>query len=172
MPNRKPKQYERYFQRSVVEIWGRFGAIDRAILFAVPNGELRDKATAFILSGRSAHNYPSLPGIPEPTDFEALIPHGQGVLPGAPDLVLLCQGGRTILIECKNSGLKGGTKGKLNREQKNFQKCVTILGFDFHVIDTERQFIELLAREDLLRVKFHPETGQLSVPIVPVKRVG
>jgi hypothetical protein len=166
----KPVQYERNFQRSVVRIWAQIGAFERGILFAVPNGELRDKGTAFLLSGNrsSRTTTESLPGLPPVSDFEAMVPHGLGVLPGAPDLILLCAA-RAVLIECKNSGEQGGTKGSLTKSQKRFRACAQTLGFQYEVIETERQFIKLLESLDLLRVKFNMVTGQYSVPIIAAK---
>ena len=83
---RKPVQWERRLQKAIVQFHATclVNPLD-AILFAVPNGELRDKATAGMLSGRRRR----IPGLPKLSDAEMMRPAGLGVLPGANDLVLL-----------------------------------------------------------------------------------
>ena len=126
-----------------------------AILFAIPNGEKRDAAVAARLSGLSAKQRDLL------DEDAALRPAGQGVLPGASDLVLLLPGPRTVLIEVKipeilapGSGmmLAGGRlpkevlheAGRLSKAQKRFRMGVERLDQDYRVVRSLEDFVALL----------------------------
>lgn len=50
-----------------------------------------------------------------------------GYVKGQPDLVLLLDGGKCVLVELKTS------KGRQSEEQKDFQKAVGLLGFTYLV---------------------------------------
>ncbi len=107
-----------------------------ALLFAVPNGEYRDGKTARMLSGPAKEDL--LP------DDAYLVPAGQGVLSGAPDLILLTRPGVTTLIEVKVP--KEGEKkaGVLSHVQKIFHAAAAILGHKIYVVRSVDEFDALL----------------------------
>lgn len=88
-----PAHPERDLQASLVTYFATVVKPGDAILFAVPNGEIREKVIAGILTGGQRDKYAP--------DETYLIPGGQGVLPGMTDLVLASAGGVTTYIEVK-----------------------------------------------------------------------
>ena len=151
---RKTCRIEDELQEAIVEFHAR--AVDQrdAILFAVPNGEWRDPATAARLTGMRAEIRDGLP------EAICLMPAGLGVLPGAQDLVLLLGEARAVLIEVKRPktvsievDLFAGPKrvvrpaGALNQRQKRFQAGVTALGHDYRRVDSIAAYAALLAEK-------------------------
>ena len=134
----RPAQHERRLQRDIVNFHGRLVRNPlTAILFAIPNGELRDKATAGMLSGRRRTD------LPPPDDAQAMIPSGLGVLPGAPDLVLLTSG-KVTLIELKLDGTWDHAKTYQSALQKAFMRASRGLGHDYRVLRDTGEYQALL----------------------------
>jgi hypothetical protein len=146
-PRRPKTQAERQLQASLVEFFSLAVAYGRdALLFAVPNGEKRDPATAAMLTGMSAEARENLAQI---SDEEAMRPAGQGVLPGAPDLIILLPHGMTLLVEVKVDALKVGTvtlraRGRQRKAQQRFQATAERLGQRYLVITSLEAFEALL----------------------------
>ena len=123
-----------------------------ALLFAVPNGEKRDALTAARLSGISAETRATLP------DDQALLPAGQGVVPGVNDLVVVLPVGRTLWVELKIPEIVdppahvawGGKRrvlhkaGVLSKEQRRWRAGVEKLGHDYRVVRSVSEYADLL----------------------------
>lgn len=117
-----------YFRRVVRD--------DRAFLFAVPNGEKRDKITAGILIG-------------------------MGVEAGVSDLILLGADRLVVLIETKRPetlvmNLERGKMerlpaGDLSPRQEAFRDRVTRYGFPYRTYTTLDEFIAILAEFGVVR---------------------
>lgn len=172
---RKPVQWERRLQGAIVEFHA-FCVINplEAILFAVPNGEKRDAVTAGILSGRRRRV-----DLPPLTDEEAMRPAGQGVLPGACDLVLLLSG-KTVLIETKVPKTLDHAKGSLSTSQKIFRRSALALGQDYRVLEAVEEYHALLVEHGVrLRIrqlfpvvpKIVPAPPGLKIPVRRGQRV-
>jgi hypothetical protein len=126
---------------------------ERAILYAVPNGELRDPVTAGILAGsrraRALDRFPAGVAAVDAaeTDEQLMRPAGLGVLPGANDLVLLLPAARTVLIEVKRPKGPGHRAGSLSRRQRVFRRYVLALGHSYVVLDSVEGYEALLRAE-------------------------
>jgi hypothetical protein len=121
------------------------------LLFAVPNGEVRDRITAARLTGISGEQRLLLP------DHQALQPFGLGVLPGVVDLILLLPGGRSVLIEVKRPADKARDRrrGRLSRMQSLFQARAIELEHRIVVVECVDEFAELLIASGItLRVRW------------------
>lgn len=134
-----PIQWENRLQAAIVQFHATMVVNPlEAILFAVPNGGKRDKVTAGQLSGRRRRKKrPDLPGVvqlPPPTDAELMRPAGQGVLPGAQDLVILFSGARSCLCETKIPKTEQHAKGVQSDEQKAYERAVRALGHDYRLL--------------------------------------
>jgi hypothetical protein len=122
----------------------------QAILFAVPNGELRDPVTAGILAGsRRARALESLRTDFDTvdaaeTDDQLMRPAGLGVLPGANDLILLLPAAEVILIEVKAPKGPGHRAGRLSHRQMVFRRHALALGHRYVVLDTVDDYEALL----------------------------
>jgi hypothetical protein len=123
----------------MVEYFAAVVPVGSALLFAVPNGEYRDKRTALLLSGPAKDE--------RSPDDVFLVPAGQGVLAGAPDLVLLTAQGVVTLIEVKVP--KEGSKlaGVISRAQRIFHAAARLLGHQVEVVRTVDDFDALLRRK-------------------------
>jgi hypothetical protein len=138
-------------QRSIVEFHAKV-VVDpaSAILFAVPNGELRDAVTAYRLTGKRASDTRLL----EEHDDEALRPAGLGVLAGVFDLILLLPGPHTVLIEVKRPHTDEARAGTLSTAQKRLARAARALGYDCRTISTPEQYEALLREKGVaLRIR-------------------
>jgi hypothetical protein len=135
------------------------------LLFAIPNGEARDKVTAAQLVGISAERRAMLP------DEERLLPFGQGVVPGVYDLQLLLPGGKSVFIDTKrppNKALKdrGGT---LSDQQILFAVRLAELGFHHRIVQSVDEFATVLSEFGVsLRVRWWgPGVGRPGQVVLP-----
>lgn len=160
---RHPVQHERKVQAEIVKFHcDNVIHPDQAVLFAVPNGEKRDKRTAGILAGRRARDltqqYPGVdwntarwsdgrnPQTEQDAYEAALRPYGQGVLPGAIDLTLLLPDALVILIEVKDPGVAGERRGGvMGKFQRWFQRAALGMGHTHVILETVQGY-ELLLR--------------------------
>jgi hypothetical protein len=134
---------ERDLQALMVQYFAAVVKPGDAVLFAVPNGEYRAKSTAVMLSGPAIH--------PDAPDDAFLVPHGQGVLHGAPDLVLLTAPTVTTLIEVKVPAeekkpweKRGKPRTKQSRVQEIFEAAAVRLGHLYVVVRTVDEFDAVL----------------------------
>lgn len=161
------RHWERPVQKGIVD-FHRLAVANplEAILFAVPNGELRDAVTAAILSGRPKRH----PDMPPETDAELMTPYGQGQLPGAPDLVLALAGGKLVFIETKIPKIAGlHEAGRQSREQKVFQRAVEALGHEYRLLHGPEEY-ETLLREKGVRLRISRSIWPHPAPPVPPVR--
>lgn len=150
---REPR--EQKLQGAIVLYFASVVPAGSAILFAVPNGEYRDGKTAQMLSGPAKDGM--LP------DDAYLVPGGQGVLSGAPDLVLLTAGGITTLIEVKVPKEGDKKAGSLSKVQRIFHAAASIIGHEIYVIRSVDEFDALLrARGVEVRAVLIPQAFGLS----------
>ena len=151
---------EQKLQGAIILYFATVVPAGSAILFAVPNGEYRDKRTAELLSGPTKD--PLLP------DDAYLVPAGQGVVSGAPDLILLSAAGVTTLIEVKVP--KEGEKraGVLSKVQRIFHAAAALLGHEIKVIRTVDEFDSLLRAKGVpVLAVLIPQAFGLSAQIKP-----
>jgi hypothetical protein len=132
----RSRKLEARLQGLLVSIFADAVEPGRAILFAVPNGEERDPRVAFRLSGRTSRIK-----LPPELDLTAF---GQGVLPGAADLVVLAPGGRCLLVEVKRPKQPGYPGGTSSRPQKAFAAAAAGLGHLYRVVDSAEGFLAAL----------------------------
>ena len=64
----------------------------------------------------------------------------EGLTAGVADLVVLLPKGTTVFLEFK------AKKGKQQEEQKKFEKEVTELGFDYHVVKSFNHLVEIISQ--------------------------
>ena len=157
---RRPVQWERRLQQDIVEFHARL-VIDplSAILFAIPNGEKRDEATAGLLSGRRRVRKarPDVPGaiqLPPPTDAELMTPAGLGVLPGVTDLALLLPAAKVVWLETKIPKTAQHKAGRQSDVQKVFQRSAEALGHTYRIILSTEAYQALL-EEFGVRLRIH-----------------
>jgi hypothetical protein len=140
-----------------------------AILFAVPNGEKRDRVTAARLVGISAEDREQLP------EADRLRPYGLGVLPGAVDLILLTAGPCTDLIELKRPaeigaplllGQKRRRAGRQSPQQLRFGAAVRHLQHHHHVFSSQEEYADLLEARGI-RLRFRPWGPGIAAPRAP-----
>lgn len=169
----KPSRAEDTLQHELVEFHAH--AVDQrhCILFAVPNGEVRDKVTAARLTGMSAIVRALLP------DSTCLLPAGQGVLPGTCDLVLLLAEGRVVLVEVKRPKVvealplfPGKTQvvndaGVLSKVQKRFRRGAVGLGHCYRVVHSLEEYADLL-EEFAVPLRCRPWGPGVARPRPPV----
>ena len=141
---RHPVARERLVQASIVEAH-RLCVVNpwEALLFAVPNGEVRDPVTARMLTGYTSRAREIMERtLPE---GELLRPYGQGVLAGVVDLVLVLAS-RVIFVEVKRGADRdaGSRAGTMSASQRRFQKAVTALGHEHWVLDSADAYLALL----------------------------
>jgi hypothetical protein len=126
---RTARHIESQIQSRIVEWFARAVPEDQALLFAVPNGGRRDRRTGAILKR-------------------------EGARAGAPDLVVLLQGGRTLLWETKRPALAdGGRRGALSAQQRDFARLAQGLGHQHQVLYSEWDAQDALQRLGL-RLRF------------------
>jgi hypothetical protein len=134
---RPERRIERQIQAAIVRYHELAVGQDRALLFAVPNGEERSSSTAALLVG-------------------------QGVVAGAADLVLLLAGGFSVLIEVKRprslEPVVGGRAvvvraGEQSSVQRAFQARAESLGHRYTVIRSLDEYVALLARHGIGRLR-------------------
>ncbi len=156
-----PRHIESALQRGVIAFFNAAVAPGDALLFAVPNGERRDPITAARLSGPPR---PWLQGA-DTDDERGLLqlarPGGEGVLPGAADLVLLLPGGRLVLIELKRPKSAHGRPGRQSPMQKAFAFVAGRLGHDYRVVTTLDEFGAVLEGAG---VRLRVRTGGMMFP--------
>lgn len=155
-----PVQWEERLQEACVQFHATM-VIDplSAILFAVPNGGKRDAVTAGKLTGRRRQRAarPDVPGViqlPPPTDAELMRPAGQGVLPGAQDIVVLFSGARSCLCELKIQKTDQHAKGAQSRNQKAYERAVRALGHDYRLIYSVEDYQAVLEHYGV-RLRIH-----------------
>lgn len=143
---RKPVQWERRLQKAIVQFHATclVNPLD-AILFAVPNGELRDPATAGMLSGRRR----KIPGLPKLSDAELMRPAGLGVLPGVNDLVLLLRLAEVMLLEVKVPENEMHAAGRSSDEQKAYRRAVTALGHNYRLLESVEDYQRVLVEKQV-----------------------
>lgn len=136
---KKPGKIERNLQSDIIE-FHNVHVIDAnsAIVFAIPNGEKRHPVVAKMLSGINAKDRELL------ETKDKLRPFGQGLLPGAPDLILCTSGGVIDFIEIKKPGYKNLIDGGLSKQQKLFKFAIESIGFNYHRIESVHQYIKIL----------------------------
>jgi hypothetical protein len=164
-PRRAAVRRESPLQKAIVE----FHALvvvepDLAILFHVPNGEKRDKATAGQLVGRRPVAIHPGQEIPE---AELLRPAGLGVLPGVHDLILLTPGPRTDFIEVKTAAdeLRGLKAGRVSPEQRRFSRAIERMGFHQRLVRSVDEYWDLLTELGVkMRAAQRLASGALWVP--------
>lgn len=120
-------------QAAIVDFFDRFVNPEDAELFAVPNGEWRNKAVAGFLKA-------------------------QGVRSGVLDLVLLAKSG-AWLIETKRPATECQRAGTLSETQKAFIAKANRLGFQCRVVDSVEQFVAVLHEAGVrhrLNLALHP----------------
>jgi len=71
----------------------------------------------------------------------AFIKHhkNMGYIPGQPDIVCLLKGGRCVLLEIKN-----GKQGRQSPAQKEFEKKVKALDFEYYIIRNIKDLEKIL----------------------------
>lgn len=158
---RKAAAPERRLQSAIIQFHVQL-VVDplSAILFAVPNGELRDKRTAGILSGPSREHLLSavtLPRLtaamledesddltPVPGEADAIRPAGQGVLPGVVDLILLLPDAVTVLMETKTDGSFDHDAGSLSKPQRIFRRGALRMEHHYRVLRSVEDYQAVL----------------------------
>jgi hypothetical protein len=181
---RAPIQRERNFQRELLTFYIQGCGHHHSVLFAVPNGELRDKATAGMLSGISGERRAMLP------EIDRLMPCGLGVVPGVSDLILLTApptkikrladrllrwcGVRVFLGQVTFIELKAGADvmrelkaGRQNDEQKIFERAARRLGHDYRLINNLQDFYDLLMEKGVPFRLGRPLTPIYAAPLRP-----
>lgn len=124
-----------------------------AILFAVPNGEQRNRHTAGKLSGITVEHRRLL------SEAQAMLPFGLGVLPGVVDLILLTKGAHTTLIELKACNAQTERMGTLSLEQKRFRFAVQALGHDWRLLTGVEAYEAVLRERGVALRVFLPTPG-------------
>lgn len=180
---RPPVQRERALQAAIVQFHAQVVEDPlSAILFAVPNGEKRDKVTAGILTGPSKDMFLSAVQLPrrvrsdaccccrvgepwEPEDLtpvnyerDVMRPAGQGVLSGANDLFLLLPGAVVVPIEVKVPAGPDNDAGGQSKAQRIFERACRRLGHEHRVITSVEEYQALLLEfgVKLKRVQLFP----------------
>ena len=127
-----------------------------AMLFAVPNGEKRDGAVAARLIGNRLTTAKRAKmkrdlgwAPPEPSLAEWVLPHGQGVLPGTVDLILLTGGAGIDLLEVKIPKSAVHQAGRLSKDQERFREVSCRLGHQHHIIRSLEDYIGVLRARDV-----------------------
>jgi hypothetical protein len=159
---------ERDLQASIVAYFAAVVRPGDAILFAVPNGEKRDPSTASMLTGRKRKKDAEVERFKPDEAF--LVPAGQGVLPGAVDLILLTDGAATTLIEVKVpelAGIPGLTPdrkaGRLSRPQRIFRDAAVRLAH-LHVVVYSIEDFDAVLRSRQVPVKALPFPRLYGLP--------
>lgn len=168
-PRRAPVQRERALQAAIVQFHAQV-VMDplSAILFAVPNGEKRDKATAGMLSGPPKDIFLDAITLPrrkrrqeamaagageiwEPEDLtpvdherDVLRPAGLGVIRGASDLFLLLPDAVVVPIEIKVPAGPNSDAGGQSKAQRIFERACRRLGHHYRVITSVEDYQALL----------------------------
>lgn len=162
----KPRHPERDLQAALVSFFRAAVTPGDALLFAIPNGEKRDETTAAMLSGISQAERERLAEV----DWQlALMPYGQGVLPGAFDLVLVTAPA-TDWLEVKVPAVPalGQRAGVLSAPQKRLHRAMERFGRPVSIIRCETDLADLLERRGVA-LRCRPWGPGISDPRPPAR---
>lgn len=70
--------------------------------------------------------------------LEAMTLKATGLLPGVSDLICILPTGKILFVELKTE------KGIQSDAQKEFEQRITALGFNYHLIRSKKEFVELV----------------------------
>lgn len=171
---RKPTHPETALQAAIVSFHG--AAVDQrhAVLFSVPNGDLKDAQTVMRVAGITAEQRELLP------EGQCLRPFGQGVLAGVSDLILLLPGGRLVLIEVKVPRVTAPAMplfpkakkavvheaGRQSKSQKRFEAGAILLGHEYRIIRGVEEYADLLEAQGV-PLRCRPWGPGVSAPRQP-----
>jgi hypothetical protein len=134
-------------QESLVVFFGMAVRPGDALLVAIPNGGLRDLGTAKRLSGGALDD--------RAPDDAFLVARGQGVLPGATDLIIITDLGKVWFVEVKRpalpkmGGFKARAAGVLSRAQKLFRNALVRLKHNHRVVYSVEDFKAILTEAEV-----------------------
>ena len=147
-PRKRPSHTEENLQQALCEFYRCVVIPGDSMLFAVPNGEQRDKITAAKLVGIKASQRRLL------EEHLRTLPFGLGVVPGVTDLVLVLHNGKApwpvVFVEVKVPEVRdfGGriiqAEGKLSAEQEDVHRLLGTLDHHRVVVETIDEFEQLL----------------------------